>query len=250
MTSFSLRGKTALLTGSTGFFGTYFAKALEEAGVARLILIDRDAERLRRQKADLEGICRTMIIALDLYDRKAADEMLTRIGATEAVDILINNAFDFSVRTGAKPGGVSTLKVSCRSSALNTGTETELQHVKPKAETYPFMHKRTNKRILVMVSDLFFTVKIGDAARRVGMQVDFVKEEKDFLEKAQSKPALIIIDLNVTGANPVKVVSKLKGDPDLKSISVLAYVSHVQGELKQKAHESGCDMVVRAEVPQ
>ena len=100
MTSFSLRGKTALLTGSTGFFGTYFAKALEEAGVARLILIDRDAERLRRQKADLEGICRTMIIALDLYDRKAADEMLTRIGATEAVDILINNAFDFSVRTG------------------------------------------------------------------------------------------------------------------------------------------------------
>ena len=89
-----------------------------------------------------------------------------------------------------------------------------------------------------------FTVKIGDAARRVGMQVDFVKEEKDFLEKAQSKPALIIIDLNVTGANPVKVVSKLKGDPDLKSISVLAYVSHVQGELKQKAHESGCDMVM------
>ncbi len=119
-----------------------------------------------------------------------------------------------------------------------------MQHVKPKAETHPFMHKRTNKRILVMVSDLFFTVKIGDAARRVGMQVDFVKEEKDFLEKAQSKPALIIIDLNVTGANPVKVVSKLKGDPDLKSISVLAYVSHVQGELKQKAHESGCDMVM------
>jgi len=96
-----------------------------------------------------------------------------------------------------------------------------------------------------MVSDLFFTVKIGDAAKRAGMQVEFVKEEKDFLEKAQAKPALIIIDLNCGGgAHPVNLISKLKTDPELKPISVIAYVSHVQGDLKQQAHESGCDMVM------
>ena len=95
-----------------------------------------------------------------------------------------------------------------------------------------------------MVSDLFFTVKIGDAARRAGMQAEFVKEEKDFLEKAQAKPALIILDLNCGGVHPVKLISKLKSDPELKQISVIAYVSHVQEDLKQEAHESGCDMVM------
>jgi CheY-like chemotaxis protein len=105
------------------------------------------------------------------------------------------------------------------------------------------MQRHANKKILAMVSDLFFTAKITEAARRAGMQVEFVKEE-NLLEKAQSKPALIIMDLNFTGGNPLKLISKLKGDSDLKQISLLAYVSHVQGDLKQKAHESGCDMVM------
>ena len=105
------------------------------------------------------------------------------------------------------------------------------------------MQRHANKKILAMVSDLFFTAKITEAARRAGMQVEFVKEE-DLLEKARSKPALIIMDLNFTGGNPLKLISKLKGDSDLKQISLLAYVSHVQGDLKQKAHESGCDMVM------
>jgi hypothetical protein len=36
----------------------------------------------------------------------------------------------------------------------------------------------------------------------------------------------------------------LKNSAELKGISVLGYLSHVQGELKQKAHETGCDMVL------
>jgi CheY-like chemotaxis protein len=106
------------------------------------------------------------------------------------------------------------------------------------------MQKRTNKRILAMVSDLFFTVKITDAAKRAGMQVEFVKEDSELLEKAQTKPALIILDLNVPTAQPLTLIPELKNDPELKQISVIAYVSHVQGDLKQKAHESGCDMVM------
>jgi CheY-like chemotaxis protein len=113
-----------------------------------------------------------------------------------------------------------------------------------KADLQIPMQRHANKKILAMVSDLFFTVKITEAARRTGMQVEFVKEEEDLLEKAHSKPALIIMDLNYAGAHPLKLIAKLKGDPDLKQISLLAYVSHVQGDLKQKAHETGCDMVM------
>jgi CheY-like chemotaxis protein len=106
------------------------------------------------------------------------------------------------------------------------------------------MQKRENKQLLALVSDLLFTVKIQDAAKRAGMQAEFVKSEKELMEKLHSNPALIILDLNFTGVQPLKLISKLKHNPDLKDTTLLAYVSHVDGELKQKAHEMGCDMVM------
>ena len=100
------------------------------------------------------------------------------------------------------------------------------------------------KKILAAVDDLFFAVKITEAARRAGMPVEFVKDDRSLMKSAAGKPALIIIDLNFGGVKPLQSISKLKGNPELKSISVLGYVSHVQGELKQKAHDLGCDMVM------
>jgi CheY-like chemotaxis protein len=55
---------------------------------------------------------------------------------------------------------------------------------------------------------------------------------------------LIIFDLNFNAMQPLKIIPKLKGNPELKSISLIGYLSHVQGELKQQAHETGCDMVL------
>jgi len=106
------------------------------------------------------------------------------------------------------------------------------------------MQKRENKKVVALVADLLFTVKISDAARRAGIQAEFVKAEKELLEKAESKPALIILDLNFGGVQPLKLIGKLKSNPDLKQTSILAYVSHVDGELKQQAHDLGCDMVM------
>ena len=63
------------------------------------------------------------------------------------------------------------------------------------------MYKRENKRLLALVADMLFTVKIADAAKRAGIQAEFVKEEKDLLEKALSKPDLIILDLNFGGGS-------------------------------------------------
>jgi CheY-like chemotaxis protein len=106
------------------------------------------------------------------------------------------------------------------------------------------MDKRGNKKILALVADLFFNAKITGAAKRAGMKVEFAKDEKELLEKAESQPAVIILDLNFAAAHPIQLISTLKNDPELKRTSVLGYLSHVQGELKQKAHESGCDIVM------
>ena len=43
------------------------------------------------------------------------------------------------------------------------------------------------KKILAVVDDLLFTVKISDAAKRAGLKVEFVKSEKDVIEKATRK---------------------------------------------------------------
>lgn len=100
------------------------------------------------------------------------------------------------------------------------------------------------KTILAVLEDLFFTVKINESAKRAGLPIQFVKSETDVMEKAKGKPALIILDLNFQGVDPLKLIAKLKSDAETKTISLLGYVSHVQGELKQQAHEAGCDMVL------
>ena len=107
------------------------------------------------------------------------------------------------------------------------------------------MHSREKKKILAVVDDLLFTVKINDAAKRVGLDVQFLKSEKDVMEKAaQEKPLLIILDLNNNSVDPLSLIEKLKGDGHLKKISLIGYLSHVQGELKQKAHDAGANIVM------
>ena len=101
-----------------------------------------------------------------------------------------------------------------------------------------------NQKILAVLDDLFFTVKINEAAKRAAVPVEFVKTAKDALDKAQANPPLIILDLNCTALDPVRLIEDLKSSAALKEIPLIAYVSHVQAELIQKAREAGCDMVL------
>jgi PleD family two-component response regulator len=100
------------------------------------------------------------------------------------------------------------------------------------------------KRVLAVVSDLFFSVKLTEAAKRAGLALEFVKDPKQVIEKAQTKPSLIIFDLNMDAVDPLKLISELKSAPATKGVSLIGYLSHIQAELKQQAQEAGCDMVM------
>jgi CheY-like chemotaxis protein len=100
------------------------------------------------------------------------------------------------------------------------------------------------KKLLAVLEDLFFTVKINESAKRAGLPVEFVKSEQDVLDRAKTNPALIILDLNFGGVEPLSLIRKLKAEPETKGVSLLGYVSHVHGELKQQAQEAGCNMVL------
>lgn len=101
-----------------------------------------------------------------------------------------------------------------------------------------------NNRILAVVEDMFFTVKINESAKRAGMPIEFVKSETDALARAANQPVLIIIDLNCARIEPLNLISSLKSNQETKDINVIGYLSHVQGELKQQAQGAGCDMVM------
>jgi CheY-like chemotaxis protein len=100
------------------------------------------------------------------------------------------------------------------------------------------------KNVLAVLEDLFFMVKINESAKQAGLPIEFLKTEIDLLERAKTQPALIIFDLNYQGVDALKLVQTLKADAETKNISVIGYLSHVQGELKVKAQQAGCDAVM------
>jgi len=100
-------------------------------------------------------------------------------------------------------------------------------------------------KILAVVDDLFFVVKINDSAKRAGLTCDFVKSEAALIEKAAAEtPLMVIIDLNVSSLQPLPLIAKLKASQTFRGVSVIAFVSHVQGELKQQAQDAGASMVL------
>jgi len=106
------------------------------------------------------------------------------------------------------------------------------------------MQMQGSKRVLAVVNDLFFSVKLTEAAKRSGLALEFVKDAEQVIERASGKPSLIIFDLNFDAVQPLKLIAKLKATPETKGVSLIGYLSHVQVELKQKAQEAGCDMVM------
>jgi CheY-like chemotaxis protein len=121
------------------------------------------------------------------------------------------------------------------------------QYARPDPEPLPATTEETNSRIFAFIEDLFFMAKIQETARKLNVKVEFVKSDKDLMERMEQngdeKPSLIIFDLNNAGVKPLTLIPKLKSKLK-KGTSIIGFLSHVQGDLKQKAHEVGCDMVL------
>jgi hypothetical protein len=120
------------------------------------------------------------------------------------------------------------------------------QFIQPDVEPLPVTSDAAPTRIFAFVDDLFFLAKIQETARKINVKVEFVKTDKDLQEKMGQngdKPTLIIFDLNNVGAKPLTLIPKLKSKLK-KATNIIGFVSHIQGELKMKAQEAGCDMVL------
>jgi NAD(P)-dependent dehydrogenase (short-subunit alcohol dehydrogenase family) len=99
---FSLNGKTALLTGASGFLGQMFGQVLLENG-ADLVALGR-SEKLDTQVSQWTsefGADRVHGYRVDMYDLKALEKAINNIVASKLfVEILINNAHELGINTG------------------------------------------------------------------------------------------------------------------------------------------------------
>jgi len=99
---FSLEGKTAVLTGASGFLGRTFALALLANG-ARVVALGR-SERLKVEAAAWAnefGAEKVAVKQVDMYDVAGLDALCKGIAAEEkSIDVLINNAHELGMATG------------------------------------------------------------------------------------------------------------------------------------------------------
>ncbi len=103
-------------------------------------------------------------------------------------------------------------------------------------------------RIICFIEDLFVVAKLQETARKLGVKISFAKAEKDTVAKLMEtpeaeRPSLIVFDLNNVNAKPLTLIPKLKAKLK-RGTSVIGFLSHIQGDLKVKAIEAGCDMVM------
>jgi CheY-like chemotaxis protein len=103
-------------------------------------------------------------------------------------------------------------------------------------------------KIFFFIEDLFFNAKITETARKLGVKVAFVKNDKDAIAELTSqaeadRPGLIVFDLNNANVKPLTLIPKLKAKLK-KSTSIIGFLSHLQSDLKAKAVEAGCDTVM------
>jgi len=103
-------------------------------------------------------------------------------------------------------------------------------------------------KIFFFIEDLFFNAKITETARKLGVKVAFVKNDKEAIAELTNgdeadRPGLIVFDLNNANVKPLTLIPKLKAKLK-KSTSIIGFLSHLQGDLKAKAVEAGCDTVM------
>jgi hypothetical protein len=103
-------------------------------------------------------------------------------------------------------------------------------------------------RIFCFIEDLFFLAKIQETARKLGVKVEFAKGDKDVVTRILEapdgeRPALLVFDLNNLNAKPMTLIPKFRAKFK-KAVSIIGFLSHVQGDLKIKGVEAGCDVVM------
>jgi hypothetical protein len=151
---------------------------------------------------------------------------------------------DHSYRTvngNVADGPPSTIQIT------SNGHNSNYQENYSSAQNVP-VKEDAPTRIFCFIDDLFFQAKINETSKKLGVKVEFVKGDKDSVAKLTDapegeRPTLVVFDLNNLNAKPMTLIPKFKAKLK-KATSIVGFLNHLQGDLKLKAIEAGCDTVM------
>jgi len=99
--------------------------------------------------------------------------------------------------------------------------------------------------IIAAVDDMFFASKIRAVAEQLKIDVRFARNLDSVLSGAhETRPELVVVDLQSQKINAIELAKALKADADLKDIPLLGFFSHVLADLQQAAIQAGFDRVI------
>lgn len=101
------------------------------------------------------------------------------------------------------------------------------------------------RQVMAAVDDMLFASKIRATAEQLNVEVSFERSADALLASAQeTKPDLIIVDLQSQKFDAIALGKELKSHADLREIPLMGFYSHVLAELQRAATEAGFDTVV------
>jgi CheY-like chemotaxis protein len=96
-------------------------------------------------------------------------------------------------------------------------------------------------RVVALVEDIFFIAKMKETAKQAGVALETVGSPTALAEAAQAaETSLLIVDLNALGS--IEAIEMLQAAGN--TLPMVAFFSHVQAELAERARVAGCEQVM------
>lgn len=97
------------------------------------------------------------------------------------------------------------------------------------------------RRIVAMMDDLFFQMKVAETAKHLGLELKVASSADALLGLLDPAPGLVIVDLNSRN-QPLAAIERLRAAQ--KDLKVVGFLSHVQRDLADRAQAAGCSEVM------
>lgn len=98
--------------------------------------------------------------------------------------------------------------------------------------------------ILGFVKDLFSSVKLEEAIKKLGHPVIIASSEAAFAKRLQeARPPLIIVDLTMDDVDLEQLLKGLKENPETAKVPILACTTHADWK-RSRPFERWCDRMV------
>ena len=96
-------------------------------------------------------------------------------------------------------------------------------------------------RVVALIDDLFFQMKLAETAKQLGVEVKVATNGDALMGLMESAPKLVIVDLNARN-QPLQAIERVRQNN--KDVRMVAFLSHVQTQLAAQAQAAGCTEVL------